>query len=91
MKKSTFPDNLFGVLFCGNTPEHCSESGLKKAMLCLDKKQEEILLMHYRDNIPYTRISQTMGITLNQTMGAANKAIRILRRRENRKLFDYSL
>ncbi len=87
MKKDVFPDNLIGVLFCGKTPEHCSETGLEKAMLALDKKQKEILLMHYRDNIPYTKISIAMGLTLNQTIGAANKATRILRREENRRLY----
>ncbi len=87
MKKTVFPANLLGVLFCGKTPGHCSETGLEKAMLSLDERQKEILLMHYRDNIPYTKISLTMGITLNKTIGAANKATRILRREENRRLY----
>lgn len=88
MKKAVFPDNLIGVLFCGKTSVKVNETGLEKAMLSLDERQKEILLMHYRDNTPYTEISRIMGITLNQTMGAASKAVRILRRRENRRLYD---
>ncbi len=88
MNKNAFPDNLLEDLLCENVPERCDKEGLQKAIDGLDKKQTDILLMHYRDKMSYPKIGLAMGITVHQTTGIANKALRQLRRPENRRLYD---
>ncbi len=88
MNNNLFPNNLLEALLCECVPERCDREGLQKAIYGLDKKQTDILLMHYRDKMSYPKIGLAMGITVNQTTNIANKALRQLRRVENRRLYD---
>ena len=53
----------------------------------LPEDQKEVIVQHYKDEVPYKAIAESMGLTCNDVRTKASKGIKELRSHKRRKLF----
>lgn len=91
IRKSDWPDNLYDLLFEGESYSSDAKT-LELAISYLkNKKYQDIILYRYRDKKTYGEIAEIYGISKDRVRQLINKIIKLLRRNKSEVILRYGI
>lgn len=87
---SIYPSNLVNKVLNadGLVVGEDKATEIEKVLNCLNEKELDAVMKRFRDGMTYKTISEEFGITLSCARLLVEKAVRKLRRPENRHYFE---